>query len=178
MPEVINTYLASDYWEYTTMLLGIWGVTALFMLLLGRADTSWKKVYVWVGLTLLSGSILFSMVFETYLPAARHMSTARALSMAFGLAGFFAATALFVYGGWRFVRDTSAGLQARDEREIEQMRSARARPPERLPPGELLSIWRGGCLLMGSAALLFFLSASLYHENHFPLAGLWALFGS
>jgi len=167
MLELIDDYLASPWWEATTAVAGVLGFVGLGALLLGYARQGWRRRFAWLSLGLLVLTVVFSMVFEEFLPELRRQTPERALEIALGMLGFLLATALFVYGGYRFVRATFAYMTR-----AETQRDARGRSPA-AGLGALLAAWGPGLLWMGGAAVLFALAASLYHESRFPLAWLW-----
>lgn len=179
MQAIADAFMDSAWWEVVQWLSIALGLAALFSLLLDRGLKGWAKARVWGGLGLLTFSVVFSMIFEDLLPTLRTLPPDHRLPFILSFPGFLAATALIVYGGWRFVRDTFGltdgfGRSGSDGREPGRLRSRKKR--QRLPARRLLRAWLPGLCWMAGGFALFFLAASAHHENHFPLPWLWALF--
>lgn len=169
MLDLVHAFIDSDLWIATQAVAAAVGVVGLCGLLLGHREGVWPRVVVWGGIGFLVCSILFSVLFEEILPQLDTMPRWRWLPYGLGLAGMLLATVLIVLGGRRFVRDT-----------LSAMRGAPSGGSDRaggIPLKVLLRAWGPGLLRIAGGFLLFVLSASAYHADHFPLPWLWALAG-
>lgn len=174
MLDIVYDFLDSPLWDMTAALALAGGIAALVGLLLPPRNGA-RRWTVWAGLGLLLASVIVSMVFEDLLPTLPTLPEHRRLPYALSFPGYLAATGLIVYGGWRFVRDTLAppagfGRQGRLRRGQPYMRTGRQ------SLAMLLRLWAPGLSWMAAGFALMVFSASLHHENHFPLGWLWALF--
>lgn len=138
-------------------LLLVLGLLALILLLLG-ALRGWRKRAAQIVAGLMLASIPASMLIEELLPLIGRAPPRRVAEVAAGMLGFLLALALLLAGAARLVRATLDRLS--------------------MPPGSVSvagwgRVWAPGGRLMLAAAVLFALSAALYHENRFPFTALF-----
>lgn len=176
MQDLADAFLDSTWWEVVQFLsLGL-GLTALLSLLLDGGGRGWAKLRIWGGLGLLAATVVFSMLFEDLLPRLQTLPDDHKLPFMLSFPGFLAATAIIVYGGWRFVRDTFRVL-ATGGVETGPASGKRRSRQTHVPAGVFFRAWLPGLGWLAAGFALMFLSASAYHESHFPVPWLWALFG-
>lgn len=156
MIDLIYAFLGSAYWDYFTAAALLWGLTGIVMLLLGGAGTRSRKAIAWGGIAVMTLGVIFSMLFEDLVPLADQRTDAETIAAAIGMLVFLGAPALFAYGGFILVRDTFRRLG-----ELPPERPRKGKPA--IGAGEWLTVWRGGCLLLLGAVLLFLLGAAFYH---------------
>jgi hypothetical protein len=178
MLDFIYNFIASDWWDTVAMLATAWGVLSLVALMCGYARSLGSRIAVWTGIGAMVAVVIFSMVFEEFLPRLHNMGISEAVTTAIGMAGIFLSVAFFAFGGFVFVRDTLGRIGAVTRPGFGRKGSkAGAETIERVPARAWLGVWGPGLLRMGIAVLLLVLSASLYHPDRFPIPWFWAPFG-
>lgn len=178
MLDAIYRFIASPFWDITMVLLLIWGVASLFVAIFGLAKTRRAKIATRAGIAAMFGSIVFSMVFEDFLPGLASGRTS--WSNAVGMAGILAGVCLFAHGGYVFVRDTFRRLEAAGTPVFGRQKKGRAPViaiTEPVPVAGWLSVWTPALVRLAGGALLLVAGASLNNANRFPLAWLWGPLG-
>ena len=178
MLEAIYRFIDSDYYDPVNLVAVVWGLFSLVMLLLGLALTPGRKVLAWTGIVAMVASIVFSMVFEDFLPGLQSGRTG--WLNAVGMATILAGTVVLAGGGYVFARDTFGRLNiaflplfGRGWRDAVEKVRADARVPARA----WLTLWRRGLTIMAGGFLLIVVGASLNNDDRFPLAWFWGIFG-
>lgn len=179
MLRTIYDFIASDYYEPVNRLVLAWGLISIAMLVLGRARTGWTRIVAWAGIVALAASLLVSMIFEDFLPGLETGRTGAA--NAIGLAGILLGLLMFVYGGYRFVRDTfgriDSAAKLRFGRRRKGARTQGLYEIEPVPVRGWVGIWGPSLLWMAGGFALIVIGASLNNQNRFPLAWFWGWFG-
>jgi len=148
------------------------GLMSLIGFLVGKHRDPARKALISGGLVLLAASVIVSMVFEDLLPRFSTRPEAQRLPFALSFLGFLLATAMIVYGGRRFVQATFSVI-GEIVGQAQAGRKSSFVPQRRVPSSVLFIAWLPGLLWMAAGFLLLALSASAYHESHFPFPWLW-----
>lgn len=175
MLRAIYDFIASDYYDPVMSVLLTWGLVSLGVLLLGRHASRPIRVFAWAGVAALGLSVVFSMVFEDFLPGLQSGRTG--VDNAIGMSAILAGAVAVVVGGYVFVRDTFARLGAAAKPRFGRGKAGQeARGLDEIEPVPVagwLAVWSRGLLWLAGGFLLIIVGASLNNENRFPLAWLW-----
>jgi len=175
MMQIMDRFFDSVGWDVLQAVALLGGLSGLLGLLLGQKHRGWRRILMWGGLGLLTASVILSMLFEDLLPTIGRLPEHRKIPFALSFPGFLAATAAIVYGGMRVIRATFMTLA-----DAASNGGRRSRVPgiNRVPASRFFIAWAPGLIWMAGGFALMALSASAYHDNHFPLPWLWRLFGA
>lgn len=179
MLQYIYAYLDSPWWDTTMVVITTWGIVSLWMLITRQSTRSpRRRLFMWSGLVMLLLSVVFSMVFEGFLPRTAGMSTRRQVETAIGMFGFLAAPMIMVYACWRFVRDTIREFDAATPARFGRVRPGPGETGQpHVPVSTWLSAWMVPLFYLAFGFVLMFVAASVYHETRFPLTFAWEALG-